>query len=65
MVNFTKSGNHNSNFTQAAMSALGVLQVEDMEDDDDVLGTEEGGFCCFTNSVIIIYLRMRVNQNPW
>jgi hypothetical protein len=63
MVNFTKSGNHNSNFTQAAMSALGVLQVEEMEDDEDVLGSEEGVFFCFTNSVIIIYLRMWVNQN--
>lgn len=64
MVNFTnKSGDHNSNFFQAALGALGILQVEDMVDVDDVLGTKDGGFCCFTISMIITYLCKCINQN--
>jgi hypothetical protein len=34
------------------------------EDDDDVFGVESRGFCCFTNSIIIIYLRMWINEKP-
>ena len=71
MVNFTKSGNHNSNFTKAAMMVLrqqGVLDTteEDFDeaDEDDVFGVEEGGFCNFTNSILIIYLRMWLNERP-
>ena len=71
MINFTKSGNHNSNFTKAAIIALrdqGMLETEeddfDEADEDDVFGVEEGGFCCFTNSIVIIYLRMWLNERP-
>ncbi len=66
-MNFTKSGNHNSNFTKAAMMALreqGVLDTteEDFDeaDEDDTFGVEEGGFC----SIHIIYLRMWLNERP-
>jgi hypothetical protein len=31
---------------------------------DDVFGVEEGGFCNFTNSVVIIYLRLWLNEKP-
>jgi hypothetical protein len=71
MINFTKSGNHNSNFTKAAIIALrdqGLLETteEDFDDadEDDVFGVEEGGFCNFTNSIVIIYLRMWLNERP-
>ena len=69
-MNFTKSGNHNSNFTKAAMMVLreqGLLDTteEDFDDaDDDAFGVEEGGFCNFTNSILIIYLRLWLNERP-
>jgi hypothetical protein len=31
---------------------------------DDVFGAETGGFCNFTNSVVIIYLRLWLNERP-
>jgi hypothetical protein len=65
MINFTKLGNHNSNFTKAAIIAMrdqGLVDTteEDFDDADadDVFGVEEGGFCNFTNSIVIIYFRM-------
>ncbi len=71
MMNYTKSGNHNSNFTKAAMMVLreqGVLDTteEDFDeaDEDDAFGVEEGRFCNFTNSILIIYLRMWLNERP-
>jgi hypothetical protein len=65
MMNFTKSVNHNSSFTKAAIIVMrdqGLVDTaeEDFDDADadmdDVLGAEEGGFCNFTNSIVIIYL---------
>ncbi len=51
MINLTKSGNHNSNFTKAAIVASreqGLLDTseEDFDDaeEDDVFDVEEGGF---------------------
>ncbi len=71
MINFTKSGNHNSNFTKAAIIDLrdkGLIETNendfDEADEDDVFSVEEGGFCCFTNSIVIIYLRMWLNERP-
>jgi hypothetical protein len=71
MMNFAKSGNHDSNFTKAAIVALreqGVLDTteEDFDeaDVDDVFGVEEGGFCNFSNSILIIYKRMWLNERP-
>jgi len=78
MVNFTKSGNHDSSFTRAAMSALkndgdnnresvslDSLNDDDLDDgDDDEFGVESGGWCGFTNSLPVIYLRMWLNQKP-
>ncbi len=32
--------------------------------DDDEFGVEAGGWCCFTNSLLIIYLRMWLNERP-
>jgi hypothetical protein len=70
MINFTKSGNHNSNFTKAVIIALrdqGLIETNeedfDEADEDDVFCVEEGGFCCFTNSINIIYLCMWLNES--
>ena len=72
-INFKKSGNHNSSFTKEARL---LYKRENREDDciddesmssfdkDGVFGVEEGGFCCFTNSVVIIYLRFWLNERP-
>ncbi len=72
-TNFKKSGNHNSSFTK---SATDVFCREGLEDDEsvaelmtsadinDVFGVEEGGFRCFTNSIVIIYLRLWLNERP-
>jgi hypothetical protein len=70
MVNFTKSGNHGSSFTKSAMMALKnvssdmdfVTSDSALNDDDLIEGGDEefemesGGWCCFTNSLPIIYL---------
>ncbi len=76
-VNFTKSGNHDSSFTRAAMLALKKNNGEDSnesesslndddinEDSDDDFGMEGGGWCCFTNSLPIVYLLMWLNEKP-
>jgi len=68
MTKFTASGNHNSSFTKAAM-ILETGNEEDIEEEndddcDDVFGVEEKGFCCFTNSIVIIYLQMWMNARP-
>jgi hypothetical protein len=31
---------------------------------NDAFGVEQGGFCCFTNSVLMIYLRLWLNERP-
>ena len=80
MTKFTRSGNHNSNFTKAAMRAINQDKENDNEDsgggssslagsteteeDDDDFGMEERGFCQFTNSLVIVYLRMWLNERP-
>jgi hypothetical protein len=74
MMNFTKSGHYSSSFTKAAIIALrgqGLIDTNeddfDEADEDDVFGVEEGGFCCFTNSIAIIYLCMwqiQESMNP-
>ncbi len=76
-VNFTKSGNHDSSFTRIAMLALSKNNGEDSnksesslndddvnEDNDDEFGMEGGGWCCFSNSLPIVYLRMWWNEKP-
>jgi hypothetical protein len=69
-VNFTKSGNHQSSFTRAAMMSLksstSTIESDDLHSDDedeeaDEFGMEDGGFCCFTNSLPIVYLRLWLN----
>jgi hypothetical protein len=72
-TNFKKSGNHNSSFTKAAMA---VYRKETGDDDDnsnasfdsadadDCFGQEEDDFCCFTNSIVIVYLRLWLNEKP-
>jgi hypothetical protein len=45
------------------------LNDDDEEDDDDLgdddeFGVEAGGWCCFMNSLPIIYLRMWLNERP-
>jgi hypothetical protein len=71
MVNFTKSGNHDSSFTIVAMIALkkvrgnmdsvtsadSALNDDDLiEGDEDESEMESGGWCNFTNSLPFIYL---------
>ncbi len=60
MINFTKSGNHNSNFTKAAIIALrnqGLLETNendfDEDDEDDVFGVEEGGLDGLTTALLL------------
>ena len=36
----------------------------DSADADDCFGQEEDGFCCFTNSIVIVYLRLWLNEKP-
>jgi hypothetical protein len=69
VINFKKSSSHNSNYTKAAIIALrdqGLLETTEKDFDDadenDVFGVEEGGFCNFTNSILIIYLGMWLNE---
>ncbi len=33
-------------------------------DINDVFGQEQGGFCSFTNSVVMIYLHLWLNERP-
>jgi len=69
--NFKRSGNHNSSFTKEAMKMCRAADGEDDKsvdsslnsaDINDVFGVEAGGFCNFTNSVVIIYLHMWLNE---
>jgi hypothetical protein len=76
MMNFTKSGNHNSSFTATAIWRMTRLQRgEDIDDenvlcsdsedwDDDPQGVGEQGFAHFTRSLPVIYLRQWLNEKP-
>jgi hypothetical protein len=78
LVNFTKSGNHESSFMKAAMASfkkkevmqapLHLIQCWTMMMtsviDGDEFGMENGGWCCFMNSLPIIYLHKWLNENP-
>ncbi|MFN9979750.1 MAG: hypothetical protein ACK53Y_07545, partial [bacterium] len=56
--------------TQRRMSGESTsITSEDEELDDgngnnDEFGVETGGWCCFTNSLPIIYLKMWLNDKP-
>ena len=72
-INFKKSGNHNSSFTKEAMKAFqkeadpeteSVQSSVHSADLNDVFGVEEGGFCNFTNSIVVIYLQLWFNECP-
>jgi hypothetical protein len=72
-IYFKKSGNHNSSFTKEAMKAFQKEADPDTEsvqssihstDLTDVFGVEEGGFCNFTNCIMVIYLRLWLNERP-
>jgi hypothetical protein len=72
-TNFKKSGNHNSNFTKAAMAVFrkevgdeddGSNTSFDSADANDCFGQEEDGFCCITNSIVIVYLHLWLNEKP-
>jgi len=72
-INFKKPGNHNSNFTKEAMKAFqkeadpeteSVQSSVHSADLNDVFGVEEGDFCNFTNSIVVIYLRLWLNERP-
>ncbi len=78
IVNFTKSGNQDSSFTRAAMlplnkmnndncqsfESLSLNEYDVHEGDDNGFGMESGGWCCFTNSLPVVYLQMRLNEEP-
>jgi hypothetical protein len=76
ITNFTKSGNHNSSFTRAAMRALansdnnsdnssiGSNTTINSNEEANEFSTDPGGWCCFTNRLPIVYLRMLLNERP-
>ena len=41
-----------------------LARSTETEEDDDDFGVEERGFCQFTNSLVIVYLRMWLNEHP-
>ena len=67
MTNFTKSGNHQSSFTKSAILTLSGDASNNVDDqgnaafEEDVDGMIDGGFCKFTNSIPVIYLRLWMN----
>jgi hypothetical protein len=74
-VNLTKSGNHDSSFTRVAklslnqtdgedsQQSISILKDDDVnEGDDDEFGMDGGGWCCFTNSLPIVYICMWLNK---
>jgi hypothetical protein len=67
MVNFTNLGIT----TATSQKQLwwfweqGVLDTtEEDAEEDDLFRAEEGGFCNLTNSILIIYLRLWLNERP-
>jgi len=72
MAKFTKLGNHNSNFMQAAMAALQGNMSDlsedsssiDKEDLDDDFRMDERGCCFLTNCLTITYPSMWLNEKP-
>ncbi len=38
--------------------------TEEDAEEDDLFRAEEGGFCNLTNSILIIYLRLWLNERP-
>ncbi len=74
-LNFKKSGNHNSSFTKAARIVYKreMLVQEEADEDsasdesfdlNDAIGVEQGGFCWFTNRILMIYLGLWLNEGP-
>ncbi len=77
-LDFKKSGNHTSSFTKPAMlvykrEMLAQEKAQESDEDstsdesfdlNDAFGVEQGVFCCFTNSVLMIYLRLWLNERP-
>jgi len=62
---FLASRNINSIFTKAlAMKVLNPNHPGFTEEEDGVFGIEERGFCCFTNSVVLVCLCMWMNEKP-
>ena len=61
--NFTLSGNHNSSFSSACILNR-CHNIDNTEDDEnsDIYGMEEKGFCMFNPTLPVIYLRMFLNE---
>ncbi len=55
------NNNNNNNSDELSTS---TLNDDDEVGDDDEFGVETGGWCCFTNSLPIVYLRMWLNERP-
>jgi hypothetical protein len=51
------NNNTNSDELESELSTS-TLNDDDEAGDDDEFGVETGGWCCFTNSLPVVYLRM-------
>ncbi len=59
MLALSKNNGEDSNESESSLNDDDVN-----EDNDDEFGMEGGGWCCFTNSLPIVYLRMWLNEKP-
>ena len=73
MTLFCKSGNHESSFARTALLAWLKSEGETLPETpertsppsyEEQYGMEEGGFCRFTTSLPVIYLRLTLNEHP-
>jgi hypothetical protein len=68
---FTKAAmvalNKKTSDASSRVSGLEFNNDDDFSDgdgDDDEFGMDTGGWCCFTNSLPIVYLLMWLNEKP-
>jgi hypothetical protein len=54
----------NSEDLTSLASSSTLNDVDENLGNDDESGVEAGGWCCFTNSLPIVYLHMRLNEQP-
>jgi hypothetical protein len=54
-------GNSDNN---SGNSNIGSNTTIHSDEEADEFGTDPGGWCCFTNSLPIVYLRMWLNERP-
>ncbi len=59
MLVLNKNNGEDSNESESSLNNDNVNK-----DNDDEFGMEGGGWCCFKNSLLIIYLHMWLNEKP-